>query len=68
MYHHHSQAGFRVSSRALSLIAGGALLWLPLSASAETSPTHAEHTSSQQTAMTPPAAWLGGETQRSDDH
>ncbi|HNA85174.1 MAG TPA: hypothetical protein PKX75_13480, partial [Nitrospira sp.] len=40
----------RVTSRALSVIAGGALVCLPLAASAE-SQLHADHAVPQQTAM-----------------
>jgi hypothetical protein len=40
----------RVTSRALSVIAGGALVCLPLAASAETQP-HVDHAAPQQTAM-----------------
>ena len=40
----------RLTSRALSVIAGGALVCLPLAASAETQP-HVDHAAPQQTAM-----------------
>ena len=40
----------RVTTRALSVIAGGALACLPLAASAEIQP-HADHGAPQQTAM-----------------
>src|SRR5262245_25980242 len=40
-----------ISSRVLSLMAGGALLWLPLAASAESSQSHQQHATAQPAAM-----------------
>ena len=56
----------RFTTRALSVIAGGALVCLPLAASAEDQP-HANHAAPQQTAMSHQIAVMGGAAQGTDD-
>ncbi|MEK6618966.1 MAG: hypothetical protein AABY90_09745, partial [Nitrospirota bacterium] len=48
---YHPKLSLHSLSRFLGLIAGGALLWLPLAVSAESSSSHAAHATAQQTAM-----------------
>ncbi|MBI4400915.1 MAG: hypothetical protein HY581_04720, partial [Nitrospirae bacterium] len=49
---YHPKVSVHPFSRLLSLMAGGALLWLPLAASAESSLSQTTHTAGQHTAMT----------------
>ena len=55
----------RVTTRALSVIAGGALACLPLAASAEIQP-HADHGAPPADSDVASAAFLGGTAQRTD--